>query len=74
MTQGDVAPKRHRASISETAAFVTCSCADVVKVFKDWTEIRKTGSELVGCGRQRLVKKKSGKTDIGEHKDNSESN
>ena len=50
-----VGARRHGASISKTAEFVKCSRAAVVKVFKDWTVSRKSGSERANCGRQRLV-------------------
>uniref|UniRef100_A0A8C5M1K7 Transposase n=1 Tax=Leptobrachium leishanense TaxID=445787 RepID=A0A8C5M1K7_9ANUR len=50
-----VGARSHGASISKTAECVKCSRAAVVKVFKEWTVSRKSGSVCANCGRQRLV-------------------
>lgn len=54
--------RSHGASISETAALLKFIRAGVLKLFKDWTVSRKTGSERASCGHQRLVNERREET------------
>ena len=54
-----VGARMHGASINETAVFVQCSRAAVVKVCQDWKLRQKTVSERANCGRHRVVNKRA---------------